>query len=242
MSNLVIEIGNTALKAAWTEGTTLGKTFRYQGEKFMDFILNVTSKQRPEIMTVASARQISEKEKEILEGECRHLLMMDKESKDVILSYGLPEYLSCDRAASLIAIRYMFSGKPCSIFDFGTTLTIDFVSSEGKYEGGSISPGFLTRFKALNRYSRSLPLLNIPERIEEPGTSIAASIEDGVVLGIKFEIEGYMRTRQDNINVFTGGDAAYFAGLIKQPIFIVNNLVLKGLALITDEYEKADSH
>ena len=43
MANLLVEIGNTALKAAWAEGTTLGKTFRYQGEKFMDFILSITA-------------------------------------------------------------------------------------------------------------------------------------------------------------------------------------------------------
>ena len=28
MPNLLVEIGNTALKAAWSDGMTLGKTFR----------------------------------------------------------------------------------------------------------------------------------------------------------------------------------------------------------------------
>ena len=40
MNNFVVEIGNTAVKAAWTEGTVLGKTFRYQGEKVRDFIVS----------------------------------------------------------------------------------------------------------------------------------------------------------------------------------------------------------
>ena len=38
MPNLLVEIGNTALKAAWSEGITLGKTFRYQGEKMFDYV------------------------------------------------------------------------------------------------------------------------------------------------------------------------------------------------------------
>ena len=42
MANLVIDIGNTALKASWADGMTLGKTFRYQGEKMLDFILSLT--------------------------------------------------------------------------------------------------------------------------------------------------------------------------------------------------------
>ena len=30
MPNLIIDIGNTALKAAWSDGMTNGKTYRYQ--------------------------------------------------------------------------------------------------------------------------------------------------------------------------------------------------------------------
>ena len=40
MANLLVEVGNTAVKAAWSEGTTLGKTYRYQGEMRLDFIQN----------------------------------------------------------------------------------------------------------------------------------------------------------------------------------------------------------
>ena len=38
MSVLLIEIGNTALKAACSEGKLLRKTMRYQGEKIIDYI------------------------------------------------------------------------------------------------------------------------------------------------------------------------------------------------------------
>ena len=39
-ANLIIDIGNTALKAAWADGITLGKTFRYQGERMLEFIIS----------------------------------------------------------------------------------------------------------------------------------------------------------------------------------------------------------
>ena len=55
MAILLIEIGNTALKAAWAEGMTLGKTYRYQGEKVMEFILSITEKEKAEVMAVISA-------------------------------------------------------------------------------------------------------------------------------------------------------------------------------------------
>ena len=42
MPNLVVDKGNTALKAAYADGVTLGKTYRYQGERMIDFILSLT--------------------------------------------------------------------------------------------------------------------------------------------------------------------------------------------------------
>ena len=64
-----------------------------------------------------------------------------------------------------------FKGKGCTIVDFGTTLSIDFTSEEGLYQGGNISLGFRTRFKALSRYSRSLPLVDSPESPDLLGLS-----------------------------------------------------------------------
>ena len=47
MPNLLVEIGNTALKAAWSEGMTLGKTYRYQGEKMFEFVESLVGKEKP---------------------------------------------------------------------------------------------------------------------------------------------------------------------------------------------------
>ena len=55
-----------------------------------------------------------------------------------------------------------------------------------------------------------------------------------------FEIEGYLSDSAENITVFTGGDANYFAKRMKNCIFAVCNLVLMGLALIAFEYDKKD--
>ena len=238
MANLVIEIGNTALKAAWAEGKTLGKTFRYQGEKMMDYLLSLLDRERPEVLTVASAYGVSPEEEALLRARCGHLLILDRAHTGLLLRQDLPEYLSFDRAAALVAAGFLFKDKPVTVFDFGTTLTVDFLSREGRYLGGNISPGCRTRFKSLERYSKSLPLVDTPERITPEGHSIQSSIESGVISGIMFEIEGYTRLRPENIVIFTGGDAIYFAKKMKNSIFVVCNLVLMGLALITDDYVK----
>ncbi|MBQ7810943.1 MAG: type III pantothenate kinase [Bacteroidales bacterium] len=237
MSYLVIDIGNTALKAAWCDGITLGKTFRYQGERMMDFILSMTLKSKPDVMVMSSARHFSAHNIEMLRKECGRLVIVDGK---MLEDHGIPSYLTPDRAASIMASRFLFKSRGCTIFDFGTTLSIDFLDAEGNYEGGNISVGCRTRFKALNRYSKSLPLIDTPEQNVEKGQDIISSMESGVISGIIFEIEGYISNHPANINVFTGGDAIYFAKRMKNSIFVVCNLVLMGLALIALEYDKKD--
>ena len=66
MANLLVEIGNTAVKAAWAEESVLGKTVRYQGEKVIDFIASLIDKQQPMVMAVVSVREISQEEENTL--------------------------------------------------------------------------------------------------------------------------------------------------------------------------------
>ena len=233
---MVVEIGNTALKAAWCDSMTLGKTFRYQGEKYQDFVLSLTRREKPAVMVVSSVFPLSDQDIQAFSAECGALYILDRNHKELLSSFGLPSHLSYDRAASIIAARYLFKGKACTIVDFGTTLSVDFTGADGTYAGGNMSLGFRTRFKALNRYSRSLPLVEIPSFPEPLGNSEVSSIESGVVSGIVFEIEGYLKMQPENIVVFTGGDANYFAKRMKSSIFVICNLVSMGLALIADSY------
>lgn len=239
MSNLLIEIGNTALKAAWAEGLTLGKTVRYQGEKLHGFLLKTLLKdERPEVIVLSSVRDIPPEDVDEISSRCSRLVLLDSAHTTVLRAYSLPEYLSPDRAASIIATRSLFKGKKCIIFDFGTTLSVDFIGEDGQYLGGNISLGCRTRFKALNRYSRSLPLVNTPREVSPlPGKSLTESIEEGVIKGIMFEVQGYIASSQESIVVFTGGDANFFAEKIGSSVFTVPNLTLMGLATISLDYE-----
>ena len=234
MADLVIDIGNTALKAAWTDGMTLGRTFRYQGEKMFEFILSLIERNRPETIVLSSVRRFSQQNMTMLSEVCDRIIVVDER---IISGQGLPSDMSSDRAASIIAARYLFKGKPCTVFDFGTMMTVDSIDEDGKFTGGRISPGCMTRFKSVHRYSRQLPLLGIPDEYEEKGISVSSSISSGVISGIIFEIEGYICQNPDNIIVFTGGDANFFVKRMKSSIFVVCNLVLMGLALIAVEYK-----
>ena len=238
MANLIIEIGNTAVKACRSDGMTLGKTYRYQGEKVTEFILSLAGRERPQVMVVSSVYDIPASDGLKFSEVCGCLLILDPSHKELLREKGLPDHLTYDRAASVLAGRYLFKGRGCTVVDFGTTLSVDFTDAAGKYAGGNLSLGCRTRFKALNRYSRTLPLVDMPEDTPVLGDSFRTAITSGVVSGIMFEIEGYIGLNPENIVVFTGGDANYFAKRMKNSIFVICNLVLMGLALIADEYVK----
>lgn len=238
MSNLLIEMGNTALKAVWAEGETLGRTIRYQGEKVIEFIQHLTEKEKPEVLVLASVRDISLQDETVLNSLCHQLVLIDKNHPALLRAYGLPEYLSPDRAAGIIATRKLFSGKECLLFDFGTILSIDFIEADGSYSGGNVSLGCRTRFKALNRYAKNLPLVNTPKTLGFLGNTAVSGIENGVILGIKFEVDAYIASKPDSVIIFTGGDANLFVRHTSKSVFVVNNLVLMGLAVISMDYEK----
>lgn len=150
------------------------------------------------------------------------------------LNYKTPHTLGADRIAAAVGANTLFPDKDCIIFDFGTAITIDFVTKNGIFNGGNISLGLDMRFRALNEFTSKLPLLQAPDLISNIGNSTNEAIASGVVLGIMFEVQSYIAKYPDNVIIFTGGDAFYFAEKMKKPIFVILNLILIGMSVISD--------
>ncbi len=239
MANLIIDIGNSSLKAAFAEGVELGQTHRYDGDNIMGFIMELTDQNHPSVMIISSVRHFEDSFYKNLKEKCDKLIILDSETEiPIINKYLTPKTLGTDRLAAAVAASALFPGRNCIIFDFGTALTIDFLSEKKEFSGGNISLGLKTRFKALNHYTQQLPLLDNPESVKLTGGTTKEAIESGVVLGLIFEVEGYISRFPDHIFIFTGGDAIYFAEKLKSSIFVVYNLVMMGLAHIADYHAK----
>lgn len=237
MANLIIDIGSLSVKAAWAEGVELGKSYRYQGYRVAEFVSRITSEAKAETTVVASDTPVQGDLYSVLSENSKELIL-PQDFFCASIDFGEAfESLSPARKASLIAAAYYFPRQPVSVFDFGAMINIDLIDGHGKYLGGALSPGLRTRYKAVNRYSKNLPLLKTPDSFKEIGMSVEESIDAGINSGIIFEIEGYLRKYPENINIFTGGDANFFASKMKRPIFAICNLVLTGLALIACHYD-----
>ncbi len=237
--NLLIDIGNSSVKASFAQGVNLEEAVRYGGTEVLDFIMQLAKKKKVNVIAISSVRKFESNYFTPLEKECHKLLIINKDTELPIVNlYGSPQTLGSDRIISAVAAAQLFPGKNCIIFDFGTALTIDFVSEKGEFLGGNISLGLTSRFKALNEYTKMLPMVENPAQVVKVGTTTVEAIEAGIFLGLIFEIEGYIKEYSGYIYIFTGGDAIYFAEKLKSSIFVVYNLVLMGLARVAENYAK----
>ena len=238
MVNLLIDIGNSNCKTAFCKGGELGEINRSSGEDILGDILTLIGDKEIDVIVLSTVREDDHKMQETLRGKCRKLVVMHS-GMDLPphFSTGFPRKgLGVDRLAAALAVSMLFPQQDCIKFDFGTALTVDFINSNGVFEGGNISLGMQSRCRALNTFTKRLPLIEPGNNINDFGRKTAEAMESGVVLGMKFEVEGYINKYPAHKTVFTGGDAFYFAEKFKSPIFVVPNLVLVGLSLIADYY------
>jgi len=73
------------------------------------------------------------------------------------MGYETPQTLGVDRICNAIAGYHQAKGA-CLTIDVGTCIKYDFVTSDGTYQGGSISPGIELRYRAI-----IVPCIRLPE-------------------------------------------------------------------------------
>jgi len=234
MNKLLIDIGNTAVKIAVAVHDEL--LFVQQCENFPEeLIMSIIQTHKPEIAILASVRKACDMEMELLRKCVKKTIQFTYKTPIPIRNlYATPETLGVDRLAAAVGANALFPKQNCMIIDCGTAITIDFLSDNGQFLGGNISPGLQTRFKSLHQFTGQLPLGRINENVVSIGQTTQEAIEAGVLQGALNEIEGYIEQYSTNTVILTGGDAFYFATKIKKPIFVVPNLNFVGLAKIVD--------
>ena len=146
---------------------------------------------------------------------------------------GIPAGLGADRVSADIGARSICKDSTLLIIDAGTCLTFDVIGQDGSILGGSISPGINLRLKSMHEHTAALPLLDANDEHPVLGYDTPTAMRGGAVNGVKWEIEGYIRTiRQTypDLRVFlTGGDSFSFDSELEKVITREPLLVQKGL-------------
>ncbi len=151
--------------------------------------------------------------------------------------YRSTEQLGADRWAALIGARGLTSSAAC-VVDCGTAVTVDALSRDGEFLGGTIFPGLRLLRDSLVRGTEAIDAAD-----GDAADCLARSTADGVAAGVLFGLAGaverligeYRQALGDTMEVFlTGGDAPRLAPRLRVKVTPVPDLVLKGLARIAD--------
>lgn len=230
--NLVIDWGNSTLKAGWFDGDTLVETGRYDA---LDALLDALRVRSVNYILVSSTSRPTNEIRTHLVDLNADLFVLDSQTLLPIRNaYDTPTTLGADRVAAAAGASALFPGRDCLVLDLGTCLTADLLDRNATFQGGLISPGLRMRFRAMHEQTARLPLVEMPDEWPALTTkNTRQGLQSGVMNGLLFEmngiIESYRQERPDLVILTCGGDMTAFESRLKPPIFAVPELVLIGL-------------
>lgn len=149
---------------------------------------------------------------------------------------GLLESLGADRLCLFAALTDLVpEGEAACAISLGTAITYNVLMPDRQAAGGAISPGVDLRFKSLHSFTGKLPLVEADtDEMLFPAPATRPAIQTGVMMGIQFEIEGFINRLETDLQApltcyLTGGYAPYFENHLKKRNFVTPDLVLRGL-------------
>jgi type III pantothenate kinase len=235
--NLIIDIGNSSTKIA---------VYHNRKIKFSSRITDLSCKELETWLTGNKIRNTIISSVKELPDFIIDLLTLNKSFVHILthkseipfrIEYATPETLGADRIAALAGGCLYVKNGNLLVIDAGTAITYDYLI-EGKFSGGNISPGIDLRFRALNQFTAKLPLVKKNSEYTSPGQNTSDAIMAGVINGVVYEINQYIRTfkkEQRNAKViFTGGDSVFLKDRLAQKVKYMPDLVTDGLNYILE--------
>jgi type III pantothenate kinase len=236
--NLIVEQGNTKLKVAVFDCRKI-VSFVFADKDDTFRVKDIVEQYHPTQGIISSVADMDGALADYLKEHLNSLLWLDEHTPIPIrLEYETEETLGKDRIAAAVGANYLQPERNLLAIDAGTAITYEVIESSGIYKGGNISPGLTTRFRALNAFTKRLPLVKEKNEVPLVGTSTESAILAGVINGIVYEMDGFidaLKAKYGDIFVFlTGGHSFYFERRLKNHIFADANLVLVGLNRILE--------
>lgn len=235
--NLIVDIGNSCTKLAVFKGKRMLSQSRIN-----DFNSEAIEKEftglKIQKAIISSVKKLSQITSELFFTKIPFVHILSYKSKlPFKIIYDSPETLGADRIAAVAGAFNRFPGEEVLVIDAGTALTFEFLSSNS-YNGGNISPGLTMRFKALNKFTAKLPLVSPSDMFSSPGRNTTDAIMAGVITGMIYEINEYIRTFENKHTdcriILTGGDSEFLKDKINHHITYLPDIVIDGLNYILE--------
>ena len=216
--NLTVDIGNSSAKAALFDRDVMQLRVQLGTDPAAE-LLQLASTHKVEACALAVVGEMPPGLPEALRGAVPFVLQVDGQTPTpLVCDYLSPRTLGADRLAAAVGAAALKPGRDLLVADVGTCITYDFVSADGHYLGGNISPGVGMRLRALHEQTARLPLVASQTAMPGPptiGRTTETAMLAGVWQGIQYEIDGYIsrfRAAHPQGAVFiTGGNGRRFA-------------------------------
>ncbi|GAB7086389.1 type III pantothenate kinase [Marinifilum fragile] len=237
--NLIIDIGNTKIKASIflkEELNTTKASEKVDVEFAKELLYEFPTIEK---VIISSVREYPDKLINFLKTRIQHVFFFDSKLPIPVENlYESKNTLGYDRLAACIGAYAMYPNQNILVIDAGTAITFDFLNKKGQYIGGCISLGLSMRYKALNHFTKKLPLLSVNEDYPLIGKNTNEAITGGVQNGIVFEIDSYinqLKEKHADLKVIlTGGDAPFLYKSISSTSILESNVLAIGLNRILE--------
>jgi type III pantothenate kinase len=235
--NLIVDIGNTSTKLAVYKGRKKISVSRIN-DLSCEELEKELSGLKIKRAIISSVKKLPPFITDLLFTNIPHVHVLSHNSRFPFkIKYETPETLGTDRIAAVAGAYNCFGDKNVLIIDAGTAITFDFLYGNS-YKGGNISPGISMRFKALNKFTGKLPLVEQASDFSSPGKNTHDAILAGVIGGVTYEINEYIRTfkkEHKNIKVIiTGGDSGLLKEKLSYKTRYMPDIVIDGLNYILE--------
>lgn len=230
--NLVLDFGNTRIKAGFFKGNELLNTavFDSQAELLSSTLISSEIKN----CLIAS---VTNDHKSILQAfSTKFSTQVFTTSSRIPLKnlYKSVLTLGSDRIAASVGAFCFFPNKNVLTIDAGTCIKFNFVNAKNEYLGGAISPGINMRLKAMHHYTSALPMVEMDPTFEQLiGRNTNESLLSGAITAAACEADGMIQRYMEHYSelqvVITGGDADYLCKQVKNRFFTNQNILLHGL-------------
>lgn len=192
---LVLDVGNTNTTMGVYDGDKLIKHWRLTSKKqtvdeigyTMHGLLDTFAIDKSQITAAIYASVVPPLDDIFIQGVENYIgvpcmKVTSKLVKGLKIAMKNPTGIGADRLANAVAGIEKY-GSPLIIVDLGTAITLDVVSKEGAYLGGTISPGMELGMEALFEGTAKLPKISLVAPSKFVGGNTIEALQSGIVYG-----------------------------------------------------------
>lgn len=221
---LLLDIGNTRVKAVYFNGGTLSAIANFPGQlptkpSAVYFASVATDERLRQLQTDSQLTNIP-----------WHQIRSEAKKDGLVSSYANPETMGVDRWLAMLGAQQCHPETELLVIDAGTALTIDHLSANGQHQGGWIVPGIHMQQKAVTNYTARVFNRDQQQFQLAFAKDTASCLQNGVFAAVLAVIRQANQMIPQAKMLITGGDAAVLMPFLDDlPVEIEPLLIFRGM-------------